>query len=807
MKKKNVYQYIKQVLLICLLFLSLPGFAQGKKVTLSGTVADSQGPIPYVNVIITTQKDNKVIGGTLSSETGVYTLKDIPSGKYNLEISSIGYAKSVTEVYVGTLSDYQDLGETMLQQESSTLNEVIIDKKQDAVSEKMDKKVFSVGDNVTQAGGSVLQAMQNLPGVTVNNGKLELRGNDKVMVLIDGKHTALTGFNSQYGLDNIPASAIDKIEIIENPSAKYDANGNAGIINIVYKKNKSEGLLGKAGLAGGYGALWERKSNLPDMTPQYSLTPKINPSLALNYRKEKINFYVQGDYLYTETLNKNEFVTRTYDDGTIVNQQTKRNRDTRFTTLKSGIDWEYNPNNTLSMSVMYGREKILDHGEEPFFNGDYSERLRFWKFLEDEVKTTVMGSVSYQHKFSQPGHILNAGLNYTFHREDEKYFFDNIMPDFTGTDAFKLLSDENVVDLNIDYTRPLKQGRLETGFKFRNRVIPTDMQFYPGTNSVIDADAGGKADYEETIPAVYGNYVYETEKIEAEAGVRLEYLDLEYEVNPNHPVYKTDGYHYFQPFPSLRFGYKINNNHKLSLFYNRRVDRPNEVDIRIFPKYDDAEIIKVGNPGLRPQYTNSVELGYKAHISGGYFFASLYSKFIDGTITRIATTVPENTIIYNVFENAGKSRMMGSEIILSKEITSWYTFNLNATLYQNTIDPFTANILYPSPTTYASEKQQVTSGNVKWNSMLKFKNNLSGQVSMVYLAPDIVPQGRTLSRFSIDAGLKKAIQKGRGELYVNATDLFGTLVIRKTVQGNGFSYSSNDYYETQVIRVGYNYKF
>lgn len=807
MKKENTYLPLKHILLLVISLISITGFAQDKKVTLSGTVRDTQGALPFVNVIIATQKDNKVIAGTLTTETGAYTLKDIPSGKYNIEISGLGYAKSIIPVFVGSLSDYQDLGETTLQEKSTALNEVVINKQQDAVSDKMDKKVFSVSDNITQSGGSVLQAMQNLPGVTVNDGKLELRGNNKVMVLIDGKQTALTGFNTQYGLDNIPASAIDKIEIIENPSAKYDANGNAGIINIVYKKEKSDGLTGKAGLAGGYGVLWERKANLPNMSPQYNFTPKINPSLSLNYRKNKVNFYVQGDYLYTEALNKNEFVTRTYDDGTIINQQTKRNRDTRFTTFKSGLDWEYNPNNTLSLSVMYGREKILDHGEEPFFNGDYSERLRFWKFLEDEVKTTVMGSASYQHRFSQPGHVLNAGLNYTFHREDEKYNFNNIMPDYTGTDAFKLLSDENVVDLNIDYIKPLKQGRLETGFKFRNRVIPTDMQFYPGTNSVIDADAGGKADYEETIPAVYGNYVYESDKIEAEAGVRVEYLDLEYEVNPNHPVYKSDGYHYFQPFPSLRFGYKINENHKLSLFYNRRVDRPNEVDIRIFPKYDDAEIIKVGNPGLRPQYTNSVELGYKAYINGGYFFASLYNKFIDGTITRIATTVPGNTIIYNVFENTGKSRAMGTQLIFSKKVSSWYTFNINGNLYQNTIDPFSVNIVYPVPTTYTGTKQQITSGNVKWNSNLKFSNNLSAQVNMVYLAPDIVPQGRTGSRFSVDAGVKKTIQKGKGEIYVNATDLFGTLIIRQKVQANGFNYTSNNYYETQVIRVGYNYKF
>ena len=137
------------------------------------------------------------------------------------------------------------------------------------------------------------------------------------------------------------------------------------------------------------------------------------------------------------------------------------------------------------------------------------------------------------------------------------------------------------------------------------------MQFFPGENSPIDANAGGWANYKEIIPALYSNYSYENDKIEAELGLRLEYVKLQYDVNPNHPVYKSSGYHYTEPFPSMRFGYKINENNKITAFYNRRVDRPNEVDIRIFPKYDDAEIIKVGNPALRPQFTSAFEVGYK----------------------------------------------------------------------------------------------------------------------------------------------------------------------------------------------------
>lgn len=783
--------------------------AQNKPVTLSGLIKDknSKNPIPYANAVLKYAADSKTASGTVTAEDGRFNFSGISAGNYILKISATGYKLKAQKVFVGSLSEFLDLNTIEIEEDINTLNEVVVTSKTSEVSNKMDKKVFSVADNIAQSGGSVLQSMQSLPGVTLNEGKIQLRGNDKVMVLIDGKQTALTGFGNQSGLDNIPASAIEKIEIINNPSSKFDANGNAGIINIIYKKNKQDGFNGKIGISSGYGALWERKANLPGVQQQYQMTPKINPSLSLNYRKNKINTYLQTDYLYTETLNKNEFTARTYQDGTIINQQLLRNRNTHFTTLKAGVDWNYNENNTFAFSGLFGSEKIIDNGDEPFFNQDYSQRLRLWQFLEDELKTTVMASASYDHKFKQPGHKLNAGINYTYHREDEKYFFTNTLPTSVGQDSFKLLSDEKVIDINLDYIKPLKYGRFETGFKFRTREIPTNMQFFPGENSPIDANAGGWAEYEEIIPALYSNYIYETNKIEAELGLRLEYVSLQYDVNPDHPTYKSDGYSYTEPFPNFRFGYKIDDKNKITAFYNRRVDRPAEVDIRIFPKYDDAEIIKVGNPGLRPQFTSAFEAGYKNTLEKGYFTASAYYRVVNGTISRIATTEPGSTIIYNVFQNAGESSSVGIEAVFSKEVTPWYSFNLNGNLYQNTIDAFTVTNLYPVPSVYSADRQQMVSGNLKWNNTLQLGKTLKGQLSLLYLAPDVIPQGKIDSRFSADAGLKKTVQKGKGEVFINATDLFNTLVIKRDIQGNGFSYISRDYYETQVIRFGYSYKF
>lgn len=802
---------MRQILLLVLLFSSIVCFSQITVITVSGIIKESKSKafLSYVNVILKSAKDSSFLLGTISNDEGRFSIGNIKSGNYYLQFSYVGYQTKTQSLLIGGLSSFLDLGNIELVKESNTLDEVTVNaKRENGVSDKMDKKIFSVADNVSQSGGSVLQVMNNLPGVTSSqDGKVQLRGSDKVAVLIDGKQTALTGFGGQTGLDNIPASAIERIEIIHNPSAKYDANGNAGIINIIYKKSKQQGFNGKASVSTGLGALWQKRENLPEIRPQYQNTPKINPSLSLNYRKNRVNTFLQADLLYTETLNRNEFTERFYDNGDIIKQQVKRNRNTSYLTMKTGMDYTLNERNFFTISGLFNREKIIDRGDIPYFNHDLTTRFRLWQFLEDEVKYTATASAAYQHKFKQPGHSLSASYNYTWHREDEKYFFTNKMPSYTGEDAFKLLSDEHVNDFSVDYIRPMRQGRIEGGVKLRIRSIPINMQFFPGLNSPIDTNAGGWAKYAETIPALYGNYVYESKHVELEAGLRLEYVKVNYSVNPNHNTYKSDGYTYSQPFPNFRLAYKFDDDNKVSFFYNRRVDRPNEVDIRIFPKYDEPELLKVGNPALRPQFTNTFEAGYRKSWVKGNLYIALYYRMIDGTITRIATQAPGNTILYNVFQNAGRSFNTGVEVVVQQDLSSWLALNASANVYRNRINGFTVENKYPVPSLYSSETDEAASGNVKMNAFFHWNNLGEMQLTGIYLAPDIIPQGRIGSRFSVDLGIKKKIQRGDGELFLNASDLLNTLNIKKEIKGNGFRYITVDYYETQVFRLGYSYKF
>nr|WP_290929121.1 outer membrane beta-barrel family protein [Haliscomenobacter sp.] len=485
----------------------------------------------------------------------------------------------------------------------------------------------------------------------------------------------------------------------------------------------------------------------------------------------------------------------------------QRNRITTNIVAKAGLDYNITSNDALTIAGLYSNEHVLDDGDIPYFNEDLSTRRRLWLFHEDEYNTAFTASVVYQHKFKQAGHILNMSFNYTFHREDEKYFLTNRMPTFTGRDTFMLIADESVSDLNVDYVKPLKYGRFESGLKLRRRYIPTNMRFMPGLNSPLDTNAAGWANYGETIPALYGNYVYERRHFELEAGLRVEYVQLRYTVNPDHNTYKSDGYNYIQPFPSVRLSYNLSDHNKLSLFYTRRVDRPDEGDIRIFPKYDEPEILKVGNPALRPQFTNTFELGYRSSWPKGYWYSALYHRMVDGTKVRIGTIVPGSTIIYNIYQNAGNSYNTGLEGVVQQSVNKWFSVSANLNIYRNVIDAFTVENKYPVPSTFSSNKETYTSGSVKLNTSFQLPKRTEIQISSIYLAPDIIPQGEIGARFSVNIGIKKTIQQGKGEFYLNGTDILNSLKIRKTITGNGFSYVTTDYYETQAFRVGYSWKF
>lgn len=800
----------KWVLSLVFLAFSVTLFSQSNGVVISGLVRDraDRQPLPYVTIQALQASDSSFVTGTVTSEQGSFSIEGLRSGDYLLKTTFVGYEEQFTPFHVGRLSSFLDLGNIFLAESSLSIKGVTVTGFREEVVSSMDRKVYTIEENISQLGGSVLQAMQNLPGVTVDrDGNVSLRGSDQVTVLIDGKQTAITGMGSQSGLENIPASAIAGIEIINNPSARYDASGMAGIINIIFRKEQQQGWNGRAGMTVGAGALTSKKENLPGIRDQYRFTPKINPSLSANYRKDAFNFFVHGDLLYHKTMMKSEFFLREYQEGVPVNQQWLENRKQPIYNLRAGFDYSPNERNTFTFSALYNYREYTDLGDLPYLNANTGQQMRLWEYYENEVNQTLFATVTHKHSFTQPGHSLTSSFNYSFRRKDEVFYFTNHQDGMMGTDTTALIADENIFDLTADYVRPLRAGRIELGTKQMARIFPNDIVFTPGINSILDPGLAGTAEYREYMSAAYSNYVYELKALELEAGLRAEYSRIDYLVDPNHSVYESDGFDYFGFFPNVRASWLISESSRLSGFYNRRVDRPSESMLRVFPTYADPEILNIGNPMLEPQFTQSFELGYRRSWDSGYMYAAAYHRIMKNMLTRIITEVPGSNRLASVSQNAGKGWNTGIEWVLTQQIARPVKLSANANVYQNRIDAFTIVNAYPSNINFSREEESAYTGNAKLIFDIDLPRNFDLQITGTYMAPDIVPQGKILARYFVDAGLRKEIQNGRGELFLNASDLFNTLVVKYELEGNDFSIFSQDYYETQVIRIGYQYRF
>ncbi len=794
-------------------FITLIFYAQ-EKVIVTGQLFDSetQETLPFANVAINSFDDNVLVTGAITDSDGRFEIQEIPLGKYKVYFSFIGYADAEQTLVAGGLNTIFDLGKIELQPSAEALEEVQVTGKQATTNSDLNKKSFSLADNIAQSGGSVLDAMKTMPGVAFDQeGKVVLRGSDKVVVLIDGKQSSLTGFGNQKGLANIPASNIEKIEIINNPSAKYDANGFAGIVNIVYKKEKQTGLNGDVGLSFGLGALGKRKPDTETDLGSFTVNPKLIPSLNLNYRKEKFNYFLQSEFILQEALPNNEFTTRNYEDGRNIISQVPENRKQFRAIINGGIDYELDDRNSFTVSGLYDREKHVDTAQVAFIDLDNNVRNRFYNWQEDEVTRYINASANYRHQFEQTGHTLSANIQYTQGLEDETYSLNDSSAVRVGRDKTNIRAIENTTSISTDYVRPLKSGRVEVGAKLRIRRLPVDYTITPGNQSIIYPDLGTFSDWGENLYAGYINYLLEKENYDIEAGLRAEQTDVFYDLDPVNAYYpENDKYDYFELFPSVRYTYKLNDNNKLSAFYNRRVDRPGEPELRIFPKYDDPELLKVGNPYLRPQFTDAIEIAHKYSWGTGSLFSAVYHRMIKDQYMRIFSidnSNPDYDIVNRIYQNTGDATNTGIELLFSQDITN--TFKLSASFngYVNAIDAFEGTLLFPFERPYALEKSSDEAWDVKVTSEFQLLWDVAAQLTGVYFSNRNIPQGEQLGRSSIDLGLKKDVWGKKGELTLAATDIFNTFGIRQDIIGNGFTARYENYFETQVVRAGLKYRF
>jgi len=800
------------ILLLVVISASFTAFSQ---TTVSGRVFSLEDRQPLLNSTVSVFEagTTELVTGVIANDQGRFSVANLPAGEYDFIITYIGYESLKRQVVTGLLNKFLDLGSIFMKPASRELSEVNVVGQKLTISSVLDRKSYSAESFISGSAGSVLDIIKTLPGVVIDQeSRIILRGSDKVAILIDGKQSSLTGFGSQKGLENIPASQIESIEIINNPSAKYDASGMAGIVNIIFKKSAKKGFSGDIGFSPGIGMVTKRKTDLPTGMASYSDNWKFTPSLNVNYKTEKLNLFWQSYLIHQRRLPNNEFTTRFYDNGDMTESQVAENRSQNHYNLKLGLDWNLTPKQTMTLFGLYDYEWHIDTTRVWYFgNKNYQLPLRKWGFHESEGTGFTNITLQHKYRFQQAGHELNSQILFTKGWEDETYNLSQDGPSpypVINSDKTRVLAPEYVYLLSSDYARPLPFGRLEAGIQGKLRHMPISYTVTKNPiNTALIYNFGDWSEWDESITGGYLNMISEFLKFDIEAGLRGEYTGVKYRFALN-PYFNEDQYDYFSLFPNIRFTLKAGKSNKISLFYNRRIDRPGEDILRIFPKYDDPELLKIGNPSLRPQFTQNFEMAHKHMWESGSFYTSFYHKIIDDYYTRIYIQDPlHSEITIKAYDNLERATNTGLEITLDQKILKQWKVSASSNIYRNTINDHTGQIEFPESQSYSINKRSDTPFFAKVIGQLSLPHDFQIEMTGQFFSAKNIGQGRELSKGGIDLGLKKYLLSNKLELNLSATDIFNTMGIRQEIEGDGFHVEYENYYETQVFSLVCKYKF
>jgi hypothetical protein len=777
---------------------------EGAAISVHVVDADSGTPIASAALVVERQDGNQPAAIAVTDKDGLGVIRELTEGSYRLSISAAGYDSASRDVLVGETTTALDFGRIGLHRSAQEI--VVTGERTQDVMLAPGANSFLIGNSALAQSGSVLSAMKGLPGITVEReGQVLLRGSDRVTILIDGKPSALTGIGNQTSLDSIPAANIERIDIINNPSARYAAQGSAGIINIVMRSERKTGWSGHVGLKGGFGAFGRRKPDLPTRLGSFDWTPKIAPYFSLNRNGDKSDWHLQGEILKQRKLPNNEFTTRNYSDGRIIVSQVPENRKQTQYVVKGGIDHRLGDNDTLSINGVFDLENHLDVAQVPFIETTTNTLTRYWFWRENEQTGHASAAINYRHDFPEAGHILSLRMEYIRGWENETYRLNEVSPIRTGTDLTHIIAHENTLPVSADYVRPMSNGRIEMGAKFQYRWLPVRYLTEPGFMSIIYPGLGDHSKWSEKIYSGYANLVRETRVLTIEAGLRAEQTQVSYTLDPANIYYpRNDAYDYFRLFPNVRLTTKLGRDTDISLFYNRRVDRPGEQELRVFPKYDDPELLKVGNPYLRPQFTTAYEVAIQQDWSRLNASLALYHRSIADAFQRIYAidqTSANYDIVNKIYSNIGKASNSGAELIAHWKVRKDLKVNASVNAFRVHRDPATITLLFP----YVRSVNLPETSDFTWDGKLGVEAPLGKstkvQLNGTYYAGREIAQGSQASRGSVDFSLTRTFARERIKASLSATDIFNTFGTRTFVNGVGFDALYENYYETQAVML------
>jgi len=791
---------LKYIYVIPFLFFTLTTSAQQAPQT-GGTVsgklidAETNEPLSFATVALINKVDNKAAASMQTTIDGNFSLTNIASGAYILRATYVSYLSlNKDNILIDSTTGAVQLGTLKLTKAKGVLKEVTVSATKSQIKLGIDKKTFDVSESLVSQGGSATDLLANVPSIQVDvDGNVSLRGSSSVRVLINGKATP---GNLADILQALPANAVESVEVITNPSSKYQAEGQSGIINIVLKKNAQLGLSGNASVSVG---------NLQTH----------NESAGLAYKTEKVNIY--GNYSYRGGKRiGNGFFNRTTTDPTgtqFTNQIADQSFNFKGHNIRSGIDLFLNDNNTLSFSNNINLRNVTRNQgglTTTRRNGQVSQVQDQDNFGSGKG-TNMNFNLDFEHKFKRKGELLTTNISYG----DETG--SNLNTSNTSTINYLIPSSvlisnlnnnkgkEKAINLQADYTLPFENGKFEAGYRStlesnrNDNRVDTLNQF---TNAYNYSDIlSNNFLYKQDVHAVYANYQRQFGNFGIQGGLRLEdaYINTESE-SFNGGTYKLQKYnqHYLRLYPTLFLTQKLSESQSLQLSYSRRVSRPRDRQVSPFLDVSNRQGYSQGNPNLRPEDTHSFEFSYINYMNSLVLTSSLYYRQTNQNIQRISTLLsPDLTL--STFDNIGSTSSTGYELIAKYTPATFLDLTANVNAFYLKINGDDA---YNIP----------NSSGFSWNSNLtaavKASKKLSFQLRGDYRSEQVNTQGRTRPVYGMDAALKYDIIKGL-TFGVNSRDVFNSrkFISETHINNNGITLDQTSQNRRNVRTVMFSLSF
>ncbi|TDB66875.1 outer membrane beta-barrel family protein [Arundinibacter roseus] len=788
-------------LVFFLVFHGLSGKALAQKAETSGRILDAQvdnAPLSFASIrLFKAGSDPKVadsfVAGAVADEKGNFVVQS-PYGSYFAMIEFLGYKTITTNTFTLTADKPKhDLGTLKLETSANSLDEVVVQAEKSSMELSLDKRIFNVGKDLANAGGSATEILSNIPSVSVDpEGNVKLRGSGNVRILIDGKPSGLVSFKGGSGLQQLQGSLIERVEIITNPSARYEAEGMAGIINIVLKKERKEGFNGSFEVITGQPVNYGGAANL-------------------NYRHRKVNFFINYGIAYRIQPGRSSLYQEVYTpDTTFYLQQSNKGRILGFNqNIRGGLDFFFTEKSILTASYLFRRSdanRITDIEYQDFaFTPTNLTSRTFRRQDEDEVEPNSEYVLSYKREFARKDHNLTAEVRFldNWERSDQLFTQRSESPGGKPLPALDQvqhsLNDEFEKQLlfQLDYIQPLgKEGKFESGLRSSFRDMVNDFV-------VNEQNEQGQWEalpnlknyfiYNENIHAAYGILGNKTNKLSYQVGLRAEWTDVKTtlretgEVNPRK---------YANLFPSAHFTYDLPQDNAMQLSYSRRVRRPVYNDLSPFMTFSDSRNFFSGNPNLNPEFSHVMEFGHIKYFEKGSFTSSVYYRITDGKIERIRQ-VGEDGFSITLPQNLLSENSYGIEFTSSYSPVKWWKNDFNFNFFHATIDG--SNIL-------DSYKTETYSWFVRQTSRFTLAQGIDMQLRANFEAPQKTAQGTRKALFYADFAMSKDVFKGQGTLNLAVLDVFNSRRFRSITEGPNFYTVGNSQMRLRQINLTLNYR-